>query len=406
LSRRRPFEPSFAKLRAAAFALFACGTACSLILKDEPVHCTTDADCAKLTGARCDVNQNECVSGAAEPHSGDGDDASIAPTDGAPLAADAGDGATDDGADGPTTTTDAAVDAPDVAPPVDGGRTQPDWTLVSTYLQSLYDPTQSLLRRSPGSTAFWTSNDNILAARALAYLPTPVTAMSQSILTRLAGLHTCGCGDNFGHTADFNHLVDPVVHKGATTPIVPNGACFGQPSEIGSCSAGFDAGGAIVCSAAEIRTEDHADLGWGPDSCHPTPCGGSKFQHWNDPGQGSGLADLIALEIFNYRNRKMDTSGLWANLAGKWDGKGMRDAITGGDSSFATYKLALFKLAARVLGKPLPPGVDETLAAAQGPNGGIRSSYGLDGSFSIDQAGTTETTAYVVIAYLKPLNEF
>ena len=76
------------------------------------------------------------------------------------------------------------------------------------------------------------------------------------------------------------------------------------------------------------------------------------------------------------------------------------------DHAYTTYKVALLKLCARVLGKPLPLGVDEKLQAAQGPNGGIRTSYALDGNFTLDQLGNAVTTSYVVLAFRKPVGDF
>ena len=380
-------------------------TACSFLVNTDTVSCKTDADCAKLTGAKCDVQNSVCIAGTpALVDSGNPLDSSVDSNDGGFTLPEAAlpDGDTDSSDGGGL--VDATIDAPETS--TDAGPTEPDWNRVSTYLQSLYDPGQRMVRRWPSSSEFWTTNDNILAARALAYLPTPQTSMSNSILARLAGLRTCGCGDDFGHTADINHLVDPVVHKGAKIDPTPRGACFGEPTEIGSCVGGFDAGGAIICSATVIRTEDHANLGWGSDQCNVNSCGGTSYGNWNDQGQGNGFADLIALEILSYRNRGVDPSAVYANLLTKWDGRGMRDTVTAGDSTYQTYKLALFRLVSNVLGKPIPVGVDAILTQAQGLNGGIRTSYALDGTFSLDQAGSAEATAYVVLAFLKPVGDY
>jgi hypothetical protein len=140
---------------------------------------------------------------------------------------------------------------------------------------------------------------------------------------------------------------------------------------------------------------------------------------WDDPGIGYGYADAIALEILNYRNLGRSTESLWSLLSSKWNGLGMRDQPAVSSRYFATYKLALFKLAGRVLGKPVPIEVDQQIARAQAPNGGIRYAYPLDGVFTDASddgfvydgrlhfnGGDTFTTALVVLAYLKPVEDF
>jgi len=67
----------------------------------------------------------------------------------------------------------------------------------------------------------------------------------------------------------------------------------------------------------------------------------------------------------------MSTDSLWTTLNGKWDGKGMNDQSTTNysDHHYETYKLALYKICARVLAKALPSGVDDKITAAQASNG-------------------------------------
>jgi hypothetical protein len=131
---------------------------------------------------------------------------------------------------------------------------------------------------------------------------------------------------------------------------------------------------------------------------------GGTFAGWSAFGPGAGYADLVAFEILSYRNRKYSTDTLWSTLAGKWDGRGINDAADGPSSSYSTYKLALFKLCARVLGQPLPAGVDSTLIAAQGANGGFRTNYTSNGVFT-DPYGNAETAALVALAFLLPTSE-
>jgi hypothetical protein len=102
----------------------------------------------------------------------------------------------------------------------------------------------------------------------------------------------------------------------------------------------------------------------------------------------------------------MPTDVLWQSLALKWDGKGIFDSVANQEGRYQTATLALFKLVAQVLGKPLAMGVNEKLKEAQGSHGGIRASYGLDGSFSAEQTGNAETTALTVLAFRKPVTDY
>jgi hypothetical protein len=237
----------------------------------------------------------------------------------------------------------------------------------------------------------------------------PNTAMSESISKRLAVLTLCGCGDS-AHGGDINHQIDPLIHKGAVNPIQPAEKCVGKPmdtSPIGVNACTGDAGPAGSCPLADVRAEDHPRQGFRGDKCISV-CAGVNVSNWRDPGQGTGNADLIALWILSLRNRFQDPDAeeLWTILSAKWDGKGMNDTATVSEGKYSTYKLALFKLVARVLEKPLPEGVDEKLTQAQAASGGIRALYSRDGFFTLDQSGNTVTTSMVAIAYLAPATDF
>jgi hypothetical protein len=361
----------------------------------------------KLSGSRCDTSQGECVAGTPSIDGSDNRDGSPGIDANKPQSDAPFDGmSADDTGDG--TLADAPIDT---APETEAGptATEPDWDKVLAYLQGLYDPSQQLLKRAPGSSEYWATNDNSLAVRALADLPNPDPTKSQAIATRLGNLHTCNCSDTFGHSAKYNHLIDAIVDPAGQIPDPPTSACYGEPTNTGttatsSCNAGFDSG-AIACSLLTLQTEDHPTYSWGPDLCHTQSCSPTKYTGYADQGVGAGIADLLALEILSHRHAgKNDVLSLWGVLAGKWDGTGMRDSFTQSGAMYSTYKLALFKLVTRVLGQALPAGVDQKLAQAQGPNGGIRTSYALDGTFSLDQSGNVETTSYVVIAYLTPIS--
>lgn len=288
----------------------------------------------------------------------------------------------------------------------------PNWTNVKTYLTNLYDSALSLCREYPGATRYWTCNDNALAARAFNYLPSSDPTKRDVIIAKLQRLKICGCGDVPTHDGFTNHHMDPVVHKAAQIPLTPRSACGTlsaprKPRQVSNTTDNCNSTGAF-CPSQDIRHEDHPVNGWGADQCNSIGCSTSNETGWDSSGQGHGYANLIALEILNYRNRGMATDPLWNLLNGKWDGKGMNDQSTTdySDHHYETYKLSLFKICARVLGKTLPTGVDDKLTAAQGSNGGIRTTYNSSGNFTLDQIGNCETTSLAVLAFLKPVSDF
>jgi hypothetical protein len=397
----------FARLTLVASAVFVPGLACSLLLQEQSLPCHLDADCAPYNGSHCDLQQNRCVQGSPIDASGSapGRDAEAGPAPDAAIDSSAVSSTMD-------SAVDAAPDAPQDAGDADAGPTQPNWIAAQGYLDGLFDPTQSLLKRAPGSTQFWTMNDNALAAKAFLYLPMPETTRLAAIQARLQNLVVCGCLDVSGHATSMNHFIDPVVNKGAQIPLTPATACFEVPLDTTSgatCSrdAGADAS-VPSCPATQVLHEDHPQNGLSADACNAGTCTAGTFGTWNASGTGMGYADIVVYEILNYRNRMASPAainGLWQLLLGKWDGVGLKDAAVAADGQYSTYKLALFKLAARAIGESLPTGVEETIVASQGTNGGFRSSYNSLGIWT-DDASDAPTTALVVLAYRMPMTDY
>jgi hypothetical protein len=409
----------FTRLALIACSVFVPGVACSLILTDQSLPCRTNADCTRYSGSHCDLQQGQCAQGSpadAAPDSTPGLDAA---REGG-RDAEAGstpDGAVDSSAQDSTVDSsgDAGADAPQDAGDADAAPTEPDWNAVQTYLDGLYDPAQSLLLRSPGSTQYWTMPDNALAAKAFLYLPQPETAHLTAMTQRFDQLVVCGCLDVPGHPSRLNHFIDPLVNKGAQIPLTPTAACFVVPLDTttgATCSsdAGVDAASEASAPScpAQVLHEDHPQNGLGPDTCNASSCNAGSLGAWNNAGQGAGYADILVYEILNYRNRMASAAaidGLWQTLYAKWDGLGMNDAADGANGHYSTYKLALFKLAARAIGQTLPPGVEETLVASQGANGGFRNAYNNLGIWT-DDVSDAGTTALVVLAYRMPTTDY
>ncbi len=290
---------------------------------------------------------------------------------------------------------------------------EPSWTGAGSYLISLFDAQHSLCRPTPGATAGWSIRDNALAARAFAYLPVPTPPTSpeitygDAIVGRLQTLKACGCLDQPEHDGLTDHHHDPLVNKGAQVPLQPYTTCVRTarlvPTAASTCVA---AGAACPGPDLDLRYDDHPEHGWVADSCQGGRCSVTAVAGWDEEALGHGDAEHLALQLLNRKNRGLDPTALWQNLLSKWDGHGLRDRPTMAEGRYATDKLALLKICARVLGQPLPAGVDTQLAAAQNAQGGFRTHYDLSGQFSLDQQGSALTTAYVVLAYRKPVADF
>lgn len=287
---------------------------------------------------------------------------------------------------------------PDLMPLV-----EPDWAKVAGYLDSLFEPGVGLVRSSPGSGEFWTATDNVLVAEAYKYLPMGNRARGEAIWAKLVLHKICGCDAQSEHDATMNHLHDPLVIKGAQTPTSPSGACSRAPQLVRAPGSVCSSTGSR-CAGSGVVHEDHAT--WVGDDCNFGICGASGVSGWDASGPGRGSGKYLALQILNRKNRGMPTDVLWQSLALKWDGKGIFDSVANQEGRYQTATLALFKLVAQVLGKPLAMGVNEKLKEAQGSHGGIRASYGLDGSFSAEQTGNAETTALTVLAFRKPVTDY
>jgi hypothetical protein len=260
----------------------------------------------------------------------------------------------------------------------------------------------------------------MLATKAFNYLPCPDAGKRDAILAKLRVLRVCGCRDVPEHLTDMNHHMDPVVTKTATIPTIPTNNCNGKPKQVPDSSKPCSDPGSF-CPADDIRHEDHPDGSsaqsmWAADSCNSISCSTIPLTNWQDSGMGNGYADLIALEILNYKNRGMATDDLWNNLLGKWDGLGLNDSIVAKKGLYDIYKLALFKMCARILNKTgqLPTGVDAKIVDAQikpadtsnnNLIGGFRTQYNTSSQYT-DSNGNCETTSLVVLAYLKPVSDF
>lgn len=305
---------------------------------------------------------------------------------------------------------DDPVQPPDLGPPPDlTPPSEPDWTLLAGYLDSLFDANSSLMLNvpTPAGNTYWTANSSVLAASAYSYLPTPNKERSDAIFEKLRSFKICGCQESPGHDATINHYIDPVTTKRAVIPATPTDYCPGQPVLVRLATDNCSSSGRS-CPGKYVQHADYTPNKWASDSCNQlTYCTTDTIDAWDATGTGKGRGEILALQILSLRNQQSSNANvLWEVLQQKWDGRGINDAQTVSNKYYSVDRLALFKIVARVLNKPLPIEVDAILKAAQGPNGGIRTNYAMDGSFTLDQNGSTSTTSLVVLAYRKPVADF
>ena len=115
-------------------------------------------------------------------------------------------------------------------------------------------------------------------------------------------------------------------------------------------------------------------------------------------------ADIAFLEAIGYHNRGEDSRANQVFHYGTalWNGTGFKDnAFTG---TFATYKIALYILAARTLGQTPDPSMVSALLALQlhsrVDSGGFATSY--TGNFRPASGSNTETTSLAILALSVP----
>ncbi len=221
------------------------------------------------------------------------------------------------------------------------------------FLAARFNPSLGLLNEAPQAApnTYWLTNDNALAAFALAQLGQKERAVTiQSTLQR------------YGHTS--NNLID--VIWGATVAFPPHVARPEMVDKVGE---------------AEIWQEVH-------DS-------GGTFNDW---AEYANLGFLGALNEFNQGHKDAARSIFSATLA-QFDGTGFRDkAFDPGAGSYETYKLALALYSGVNIGAQIPNGsqLRQALLAMQSASGGFNTHYHDRNTPEGDS--NTETTALALLA--------
>lgn len=216
------------------------------------------------------------------------------------------------------------------------------------FLAGLFDPELGLLSEFRSARVYWLSHDNCLAARVLAKSHPRVSKAIDQALRREGLKETDGKTETlFGRSP---HLLP--FHEYKLTDV-------------------RKAGEKII--RTEIKT--------------PRP-----MKDWEE------YADLLFFASMA-QEKPAEARRLWDKAMELWDGKGLADAATKGQGSYATYKLALAVIAAaRLPEKPgVPKALVDRLVALQEESGGWVTNYSAAGK----QIGVSnvETTCLAILGY-------
>ncbi|NJF26020.1 hypothetical protein E3E29_10320 [Thermococcus sp. Bubb.Bath] len=234
---------------------------------------------------------------------------------------------------------------------------------LRTFLESQYVPEAGLLRAAvtayPDNETIYVANDNLLAARALTLLGSPLGKRIKENLDE-------------NYSGGWNGKADVLLGR----PI--KGFFCSETEVLGKIySQKFHSEFTIKYERANL-------------SC--------RMDDWQD------YADLLAYAALNETLNRDRTKAMqfYRSLIGMWDGNGFRDKAFKG--VYQTYKCALFVYLHRILGKPREgekvfDGCMEAISRLQAPNGGIRTGYRIENGGIIPNGDTnTETTSMVVLA--------
>lgn len=220
------------------------------------------------------------------------------------------------------------------------------------FLVDLYDPELRLLPEFRGSKTFWLYHDNYLAAKLLAEPQPKLAAEIQRSLVRHGATNSGKIEILFGEAAQSLPF---------RTYVLTNVA---------------------VVAGKTIRTEIVTEQG---------------LKGWEE------YADLLLLAAFaQATNAPLEARAHFQRAAALWDGRGFHDRVLAKQNPeqkrYATYKLALYLLAADRLSQPAPhvAEVRQQLLALQNEAGGWITDYTPEGR-PVGQANV-ETTCLALLA--------
>lgn len=224
------------------------------------------------------------------------------------------------------------------------------------YLVNNYNPTFGLIPEVEGGNIYWVYSDNYLAYLVLKYYnPNNVT------LTAIA--------DNISRTLSYYSNIY-------------NFKPFNKFNILGGSTPTFN-----LSLAFDLTDNVKVDLNNGTIELPASDYGDIAF-----------LKALYYWKIGEYKSAN-DYFEVGARM---FDGVGINDLpFKEGEAKgiYQTYKLGLYVLAGKVLGKYVPDVVVKKIASLQAPNGGFFTGYYANGTIPKDVVTNTETTALIVYAF-------
>ena len=228
-----------------------------------------------------------------------------------------------------------------------------------SFLLSLYNNTQHLVRDTPLSHTYYVSSDNLLAQAALARCD-PV--LSQSINTAIGQNPCCNKGNDLMHEAILGTQIPLPIHNATTTNV---------------------------------------SIYWQPGT-------GNTILYENHNGSGILLLSSYA-DIAVYTALEQDRSGNHTGtsqtvqvLNNMWDANGLVDnAFKNGKEGeagvYQTFKDALYLLILLETSQAMPANLEQKILDMQGPDGGFNTGYYPNETYA-GRFENAETTSIVMLA--------
>jgi len=238
------------------------------------------------------------------------------------------------------------------------------------YLVNSYNSTLGLCFEHPGSNIYWVSHDNVLASYALQNWNGTIADNITETIQRLVkdyNLPASPTGIPIDTRAEIllGHYAEFLINQ---TDLVPlNSSYYG--------------------SVLETEKANNNIL---PD-----------FENYTD---------LLCYASLTEWRKGNDTGAVhyWEEANATWDGNGFNDKVFKLTGYYATYKLGLFYLTSRTLGKNFgfEKDIIDRFSRCQLANGGFITDYYGNGSFPSGSTTNTETTSIMLLADIPLIFEY
>jgi hypothetical protein len=238
------------------------------------------------------------------------------------------------------------------------------------YLLNSYNSTLGLCFEHPGYNVYWVSHDNVLASYAL---------------------------QNWNRTIADNitETIERLV-KDYSLPASPTGIPIDTRAEI---LLGYNA--EFLINQTELVTLNSSYYGSVLNTEEATNNILPDFEKY---------ADLLCYSsLVEWRKGNNSTADhYYEEVKAMWDGNGFNDTVVKLKGYYATYKLGLFYLTSRTLGKNFNFDKDliERISRCQLVNGGFITDYYGNGSFPSGSTTNTETTSIMLLADVPSIFEY